>query len=319
MADRRLQIAIDGRELAGRPTGVGRYLREILRAWSAAPGFPHRVTVVVPQGEAPDAADLEESLVTVHVDTGALSGTLWEQVALPRLLGELSADVLFAPGYSAPLRPGLPFVVAMYDVSFCAHPEWFARREGIRRRWFGTRAARRASSVITISEFSADEIVRWMRIPRDRIRLAPPGAPRHIASGEDARAPIVLFVGSLFNRRHIPELIAGFAAARQHVPGARLVLVGDNRMTPPVDPRRMAADVGVADAVDWRSYVDDASLEAAYRTARVFAFLSDYEGFAMTPLEAIACGAPPVLLDTAVAVHRSAAYSFPVPPIVAPP
>jgi len=84
------------------------------------------------------------------------------------------------------------------------------------------------------------------------------------------------------------------------VPAARLVLVGANRTQPPIDPRALAAAAGVADRVEWREYVDDAELGKLYAQARAFAFLSDYEGFGMTPLEAIAHGVPPVLLDTAV-------------------
>jgi glycosyltransferase involved in cell wall biosynthesis len=53
--------------------------------------------------------------------------------------------------------------------------------------------------------------------------------------------------------------------------------------------------------VDWREYVDDEELGRLYRSARVFAFLSEYEGFGMTPMEALAEGVPPVLLDSPAA------------------
>ena len=133
-----------------------------------------------------------------------------------------------------------------------------------------------------------------------RIRLAPPGAPTvtPLREAPGTREPLVLFVGSLFNRRRIPDLLSGFARAAQRVPDARLVLVGDNRTHPPIDPTAIAASLGLAARVDWQSYVTDDALELLYDTARVFAFLSDYEGFAMTPLEALAHGVPSVLLDT---------------------
>jgi glycosyltransferase involved in cell wall biosynthesis len=201
-------------------------------------------------------------------------------------------------------------VLAVYDVSYFAHPEWFGWREGLRRRWLTKRSARRAASIVTISEFSASEIVRYLGISRDRIRLAPPGAPAsRVAEDGGQRPPLVLFVGSLFNRRRIPELIRGFALAAARVPEARLVLVGDNRTHPPIDPLALARELGISDRVTWRSYVDEAALQSLYQQARVFAFLSDYEGFAMTPLEAIAAGAPPILLDTLVAreIYRDAA------------
>ncbi len=51
----------------------------------------------------------------------------------------------------------------------------------------------------------------------------------------------------------------------------------------------------------WHEYVSDQQLAAMYADARAFAFLSEYEGLGLTPLEALASGVPPLLLDTAVA------------------
>src|SRR4029450_11826087 len=99
----------------------------------------------------------------------------------------------------------------------------------------------------------------------------------------------------------VPELLQASALARERVPGARLVLVGDNRTSPRIDPRAIARLLDIDRDVDWREDVSDQDLAALYGRARVFAFLSDYEGFGMTPLEAIAHGVPAVVLNSAVA------------------
>jgi len=301
MLDRPIHIGVDGRELGGAPTGVGRYLGQLLREWAADPTFAHRVTIFVPrETHLRDAQD--DARFHWRVLPAAHAGTWWEQTTLSRAAAGAGLDVFFAACYTAPLRLTVPTVVAVYDVSFFAHPEWFGAREGIRRRWLTRAAARRAKSIITISEFSAAEIVRWIGLPPARIRLAPPGAPIVTAApASPDRAPIVLFVGSLFTRRRIPDLILAFSLVARRVANARLVLVGDNRTRPSIDPRALARDAGVAAAVDWREYVSDEELARLYAQARVFAFLSDYEGFAMTPLEAMARGVPPVLLDTPIA------------------
>jgi glycosyltransferase involved in cell wall biosynthesis len=111
----------------------------------------------------------------------------------------------------------------------------------------------------------------------------------------------VLFVGSIFNRRHLPELIQAFALVASERPAARLVLVGDNRSHPPQDPARLAARAGVADQVDVRAYVEEAELADLYARAMVFVFLSEYEGFGLPPLEAMAAGVPTLVGDTPVA------------------
>jgi glycosyltransferase involved in cell wall biosynthesis len=309
---RPLHIGVDAREVTGKPTGVGRHLEALLTRWAAQSDMRHRVTLFSPAALPRWVQELGGQVRTV-VEARGRAGTLWEQLVLPGLIERAGLDVLLAPGYTSPLRAGCPVVVVIHDVSFFAHPEWFTWREGIRRRWLTRAAARRAANVITVSEFSASEIERWLGIPRDRVTVVPHGSPP-LAMPEQANRPrVVLFVGTLFNRRRLPELIGGFARARQHVPDARLILVGDNRTSPRLDPRELAGRAGVQGVVDWREYVNDAELMRLYDSARVFAFLSDYEGFGLTPMEALAHGAPLVLLDTPVAreIYEPAAWFVP--------
>ena len=298
MGDRALHIGVDGRELLGRPTGVGRYLAEILRQWVAH--TPHSYSLYIPGDPPAWHAELGDRVRWVQ-DAGRGAGTRWEQMRLPGLVARTRPDVFFAAGYTAPLRLSRPYVVAIYDVSFCAHPEWFSWREGLRRRWLTRAAARRAHRIVTISEFSAAEIVQYLGVPRERIVLAPPGAPKPSPRPAGLpRKPIVLFVGSLFARRRIPDLISAFSAVAPEYPTARLILVGDNRMSR-FDPLAHASGLGVGDRVEWRQYVSDEELERLYWQARVFVFLSEYEGSGMTPMEAIAHDVPAILLDTPVA------------------
>jgi glycosyltransferase involved in cell wall biosynthesis len=111
----------------------------------------------------------------------------------------------------------------------------------------------------------------------------------------------VLYVGSVFNRRRLPDLIRAFKLVAIRVPGARLEIVGDNRTHPHEDLEAIATNEGLAERIGIRSYVPDAELAGLYRRASAFAFLSEYEGFGHPPLEALTCGVPGVLLDTGVA------------------
>lgn len=301
VAERALRIGVDGRELVGRITGVGRYIGEVLQAWAADPTFHHELIVFAPTDPPSVLIDRLGPRVSWVVTTGRGGSTVWEQWQLPNAANRQRLDVFFAGAYTAPLRLACPFVLVIHDVSYFAHPEWFSPREGTRRRWLTRLSAARAHTIVTVSAFSADETVTYLGIPRTRIVVAHGGGPARRPRGGRDRGTAVLFVGSLFNRRLIPELIAGFALAVADVPAARLVLVGDNRTHPHIDPRQVAADAGVREHVDWREYVTDAELDDLYASARVFVFLSTYEGFALTPLEAIARGVPPVLLDTRVA------------------
>ena len=293
-----MRIAVDARELAGRPTGVGRYLAEILRAWGDLAGArPHEFVLC-----APDTVPLPDGLGASAI-TMPGTGTVWEQFALPRLVARANADVLFAPGYTGPLLTVAPTVVTVHDVSFAAHPEWFRWREGFRRRVVTRLTAWKAARIITVSDFSKQEIVRHLGVPQSKVEVIYSGVTQLAASAHPRATDeaAVLFVGSLFNRRHIPELIAGFEQVAAKHPSARLDLVGDNRTRPYVDVDQLIARSRVADRIRVRAFVPDDELAVLYRNARAFVFLSDYEGFALTPLEALGAGIPIVLLATDVA------------------
>jgi glycosyltransferase involved in cell wall biosynthesis len=96
-------------------------------------------------------------------------------------------------------------------------------------------------------------------------------------------------------------LIRAFDLVADRVPDARLEIVGENRTNPHVDFESIRAGCRHGDRVSIRSYVDDGALASLYDRASVFAFLSEYEGFGLTPLEALAAGVPPIVLDTPVA------------------
>ena len=301
VGSRQLHIAIDGRELLGRPTGAGRYLSEVLRCWAprSAPAPSHRYTIVVPHNPG-SAAEHFGSDIAWHVEASTSAGTLWEQRQLSAALSRLGADVLFAPAYTSPLRARCPVVLAIHDVSFFVHPEWYSWREGLRRRWLTRAAAQRARTIITISEFSRAEIHRELRVPADRIVLAPPGAPDRLARTAPVPSSTVLFVGSIFQRRHPTEMIDAIAHAAREVPDVRLIVAGDNRTSPRLDLAALTAAAGVSDRVEFRAYVSEQELADLYRRSRVLLYLSDYEGFGIPPLEALANGVAPVVLDTAL-------------------
>jgi glycosyltransferase involved in cell wall biosynthesis len=298
-----VHIAVDARELVSRPTGVGRYLSRLIDSWDTLPGARgHRFTLLAHGAISlpPNTLDLRQLVLPGRGGTG------WEQATLLTALRRLAPDVLFGPGYTAPLLCPAPVVLAVHDVSFAAHPEWFPWREGLRRRLVTRLAARRAAVVLTLSAFSRDEIVRHLGIEASRIRVIPLGLglspdPERAAAATSHGAPLILFVGSLFNRRHVDALVRAMPRVLHHVPGARLAIVGDNRTWPRIDPAGLADELGIATHVTVTTFVDDEQLRALYAEASAFAFLSEYEGFGLTPLEALAAGVPPVVLDTIVA------------------
>jgi glycosyltransferase involved in cell wall biosynthesis len=237
------------------------------------------------------------------VGEGGGSGTWWEQTHLRRAANRDDLDLFFAPAYTAPLGLRVPLAITIHDISFVAHPEWFRPREGFRRRWLTRKGAHRAAVVFTDSEFSRSEIEARLRVPPSSIVVIPPGVTNRAtaAPSSTAHEPLVLYVGTIFNRRRLPDLIEAFAIAARDIDRARLVIVGADRTWPSQDLQAVAARHGVLNRIELRRYAPDAELNSLYARASVFAFLSEYEGFGMTPLEAMSAGVPAIVLDTPVA------------------
>jgi glycosyltransferase involved in cell wall biosynthesis len=319
-----MRIGIDARELSGRATGVGRYLSGLLAEWARSSHDAGRHEFVL-YAAASIGAELDARRFGTRLIPGT-PGTWWEQVRLPRAIPQDHLDVWFGPAYTAPLALNLPIVVTIHDVSFAAHPEWFRLREGLRRRWLTQQSAQRARAVITVSAFSKREIVDHLGIGAQKIHVIPQGvgaggwglgASRPPSASPEPLAPTgpltaspkplapspyrVLYVGSIFNRRHVTDLIRAFAPIARAHGDVSLDIVGDNRSYPREDLTGTIAQEGLQRQVRCHDYASEGELRELYAQARVFAFLSEYEGLGMTPLEALAAGVPPVLLDTRVA------------------
>ncbi len=160
-----MRVAIDARELCGRPTGVGRYLAGLLD------GVGDERRRAAPSVDAAHAraaqsrARLERLAQGRHRQPAARRGSSSRCPARSR---RERPDVFFAPGYTAPLTVASPLVLTIHDVSFFAHPEWFSFREGLRRRLLTAWSARRARTVITDTEFSKTEIERFIGVNEHR-------------------------------------------------------------------------------------------------------------------------------------------------------
>jgi glycosyltransferase involved in cell wall biosynthesis len=297
-----VRIGIDARELGGRATGVGRYLSGLLSAWRELPEMrQHELVLFSP---APQPLRFTGHVRVQFVAVPGSGDAWWEQIDLASAANHHALDVFFAPGYTAPLRVGAPLVVTIHDVSFVAHPEWFGWREGTRRRTLTRLSARKARTILTVSDFSRKEIVAHLGVDPAIVRrvyngVTPPADARR--DEPSARELLVLYAGTIFNRRHVPALVRAFRHVADRHPDASLAIVGDNRSHPRLDVAAVVREAGVTGRVAIHDYANDALLANLYRRARVFVFLSEYEGFGLTPLEALSAGVPPVVLDTPVA------------------
>jgi GT2 family glycosyltransferase/glycosyltransferase involved in cell wall biosynthesis len=296
-----VRIGIDAREIQGQATGVGRYLRGLLEHW---PTSAQDELVLYLDGRPVDLARWRRPGVTLRVLDGAGRGLVWQERLLPRAVRADDLQVFFAPAYWCPLRLELPRVTAVHDLSFFRLPEDFHWREGWRRRLLVSASLDASAHVLTISEFSRREILGLRPDLSGRVTVTPLGADDDLPAAParvDARTrlalegPFLLTVGSLFNRRRLPELLRATARLRQAWPGLRLEIIGDNRTQPRVDLDALVSTLGLGSCVRLSGFLDEEALATRYAAADLAVFLSVYEGFGLPAMEAASRGVPLVV------------------------
>ena len=294
-----MRIGIDGRELSGEPTGVGRLLAGLLDSWPADDEL-----LLYSRTRVPWRFLGGQRRGRVVPGPRRLPGALWEQTVLPMALRRDGVSALFSPAYSMPVAAPCRVVVGMHDCASEATPWEFGWRERWRRRLAARSASRRATFVVAGSRFSAAEIRRWYGTPHRRIVTAPYGLAEgfgDVDANEIARVRerycmpqrSVLFVGAPLVRRNLAGLIDAVADLRPGRGDLRLCVVGPERRASD-ELRARAGGRDVRDAVQWLGYVPEADLPAVYAAATVMAYPSQYEGFGFPALEALACGTPVV-------------------------
>jgi alpha-1,3-rhamnosyl/mannosyltransferase len=165
-------------------------------------------------------------------------------------------------------------------------------------------ASRLADQVITVSEFSRQEIGRYLKLARETVDVVYPGVDpgfqrasedrvREVRSHYGITGDYILYTGIFKPRKNHAALLHAFRHFADSEGSAQLVIAGPvNESTN--DLQCLANDLGIAHRVLFTGFINEADLPALYSGARVYACPSLYEGFGFTVLEAMACGVPVV-------------------------
>jgi alpha-1,3-rhamnosyl/mannosyltransferase len=305
--------------------GFGRFTRNLIPALAARDtGFRYTLlfdqapTRPVPDGVDVVVAGSDTSMSEASSGAAARGGA--DLITMAKAARRLECDLFFYPAvYSYfPLPARRPSVVCYHDTiperfSDLIFPKRLNFRLWQAKCWL---AKMQATRVMTISQASADDLARILRIPQTRIDIITEGAEpvfrpiRDAARMAQARqkyaippdAPLLIYLGGFNRHKNVLRLIEAMPAILEQVPKARLAIVGritGARFWDNIEDLKasVAADTARSESIVFTGEIDDEELTTLLNTADALVFPSLWEGFGLPALEAMSCGTPVLSSD----------------------
>jgi glycosyltransferase involved in cell wall biosynthesis len=297
-----VRIGIDARKL--HDFGIGTYIRNLLRQLARLDGQTDFVLLCRPDDSAA-IASLGENFRPVVETSGNYS--LTEQWKIPLALKREGVTLFHAPHYVLPPLVPCQSVVTIHDCIHLMFPQYLPSRLALTyARGSIAVAARRATRILTVSESSKRDILRFVDVDPDKIDVIYNGYDERFASEPVEEAIVrvreryqlhdefVLYAGNVKPHKNLERLIDAFHLVRKRgLDQLKLVMIGD-QISRYAALRRAVHQHQLHKYVRFLGYLPEETLAVMYRLAGVFVFPSLYEGFGLPPLEAMASGTPVV-------------------------
>jgi glycosyltransferase involved in cell wall biosynthesis len=297
-----VRIGIDARKL--HDFGIGTYIRNLLRQLARLDRQTDYV-LFCRQADAQTIASLGENFRSVTEE--AANYSIAEQVRIPFALWRERVNLFHAPHYILPPLVPCKSVVTIHDCIHLMFPQYLPSRFALAyAKTSMAMAARRSTHVMTVSESSKRDIMRFFHTDPDKISVIPNAYDERIGvePGEEdvirvreryqLHDEFVLYAGNVKPHKNLERLIDAFDLVRKRgLDHLKLVLIGDD-ISKYAALRRAVHHYQLHKYVRFLGYLPEETLAVMYRLAGVFVFPSLYEGFGLPPLEAMASGTPVV-------------------------
>jgi glycosyltransferase involved in cell wall biosynthesis len=315
----RPRIGIDVTAALTQGGGIGRYTRELVRALVTAGNgtgpYEYAFFSARPPSKLPVPDPLPQQ-ANVRLYQAPLNERwlyrLWYRLRLPLPVQWVSGrlDLFHSPDFVLPPVSGsVPTLLTVHDLSFVHFPEAFTPALVNYLNKSVPWSVQRATHILADSRATRDDLMNLWKVPAAKITVLYSGVSSEFQPVTDqARRtavrrkyrlgdkPYLVSVSTLQPRKNYQMLIRAFRPVAARWPHNLVIAGGKGWLY-----EEVLAEVerqGLQGRVLFTGFVDDADLPALYSEASLFVFASLYEGFGLTPLEAMACGAP-VLVSNA--------------------
>jgi len=235
---------------------------------------------------------------------------IWEQLRLPSHSRTDKLDVLFSPGFTAPLTGRGKRVTVIHDLQHKRQPQNFGRFELMAWDWCVAQSVKTASTIITVSESSKKDIIEFYGVPKQDVRVVSHGVeddffglkknetygPELLTEAGLPDAPYLLAVSTVHPHKNWERLIDAYEAVARQEADLQLVVCGlPGKSWDEV--KTLIAGKGLSKRVHLLGWQPRKTLIGLFKYAEALVFPSTFEGFGMPVLEALAAGTPVACSD----------------------
>jgi glycosyltransferase involved in cell wall biosynthesis len=305
-----MKIAVNARFLlSGKLEGIGWYTWEVVRRMAAAhPDDEFWLLFDRPYDERFRFGPNVHMVVVPPPARHPVLWWLWFEWSLPRVLREIGADVFFSPDNYCSLRSEAPTVMVMHDIAYAhfpGHIPWLARQY---YGYFVPRYLERAERVLTVSEFTRQDLMGTLGVPEDKIQVAfngprevfvplPENRLQGIRDRFSGGAPYFLYIGAIHPRKNVPRLIAAFDRFKAASGAPHKLLLAGRWAWQTGEVRSAYEGARFREDILFLGYLEDAVLAEVLGAAHALVYVSLWEGFGLPVLEALYADVPVIYAD----------------------
>ncbi len=290
-----MRYVLDARTITPHFPGIGRYvfnLAQSMRPWLRPDETLFLLSDPSQQSHWNLTALACEQVQLVEVNCSPFS--LRQQWIIPRLLRQLQINLYHCPYYLMPYRPGVPTILTVYDFIPFHYPHYYTVKARLLYRLATALALRTADHLTAISQATRQDLLAHYHYAPEKITAIPLAAdpvfhPKVADHTLNLPEQYALYLGSNKPHKNLLRLIESWAKLQpQAMP---LVIAGAWDARYP-ETRQRVEELGLNQAIRFFGAVAETDLPTLYQRAKLFIFPSEYEGFGLPVLEAMACGTP---------------------------
>lgn len=298
-------LYVNGKFLSQKMSGVQRYASELLRAYIT---LDPSVKIIAATG----ASEMQwYNLPGTVIQTGGKAGIVWEQLKLPLYMAGKKDALLLNLCNVAPVLYSNK-VTCIHDIAFARYPQFFSKSFRIYYQAIMPWIIRSSRHIITVSEFSREELINYYGLTPDRISVIPNAGfqpmNENLILPRPLQEPYFLFVGSADPRKNLLLLLKAYTEGRlQHT---HLVIAGGGYKSFNNELLQQLEIFKTNSTIHFTGIISNERLAAYYQHAKAVVVPSVYEGFGLPVAEGLSAGCQVIASDIPIFREVAGEHAF---------